>query len=101
MQSVSVSYNLMNRVDCKVRKIISLTCRSTPSSNELLWLANSDVPFQSVTNDLLHVQFAMQTYALHWVNIKSELSQSGGLHMRRVITKQLMYNFGRVLYFYQ
>ena len=37
------------------------------------WFANSDVPFQSVTNDLLHGQFAMQTYALHQVDVTSEL----------------------------
>ena len=37
------------------------------------WFANLDVPFQSVTNDLLHSQFAMQTYALHRVNVTSEL----------------------------
>ena len=29
--------------------------------------SNSDVPFQSVTNDLLHGQFTMQMYALHQV----------------------------------
>ena len=40
------------------------------------WFANSDVPFQSVTNDLLHRQFAMQTYALHQVDITSELLHS-------------------------
>ena len=38
------------------------------------WFANSDVPFQSVTNDLLHSQFAMQTYVLHQVDVTSELS---------------------------
>ena len=37
------------------------------------WFANSDVPFQSVTNDLLHGQFAMQMYALHQVDVTSEL----------------------------
>ena len=40
------------------------------------WFANSDVPFQSVTNDLLHGQFAMQTYVLHQVDITSELLHS-------------------------
>ena len=40
------------------------------------WFANSDVPFQSVTNDLLHSQFAMQTYVLHQVDITSELLHS-------------------------
>ena len=40
------------------------------------WFANSDVPFQSVTNDLLHGQFAMQTYALHQVDVTSELLHS-------------------------
>ena len=37
------------------------------------WFANLDVPFQSVTNDLLHGQFAMQTYALNQVDVTSEL----------------------------
>ena len=37
------------------------------------WFANSDVPFQSVTNNLLHGQFAMLTYALHQVGVTSEL----------------------------
>ena len=36
------------------------------------WFANSDVSFQSVTNDLLHGQFAMQMYALHQVDVTSE-----------------------------
>ena len=40
------------------------------------WFANSDVLFQSVTNDLLHGQFAMQTYALHQVDVTSELLHS-------------------------
>ena len=40
------------------------------------WFANSDVPFQSVTNDLLHGQFAMQTYVLHQVDVTSELLHS-------------------------
>ena len=40
------------------------------------WFANSDVPFQSVTNDLLHSQFVMQTYVLHQVDVTSELSCS-------------------------
>ena len=40
------------------------------------WFANSDVPFQGVTNDLLHGQFAMQTYALHQVDVTSELLYS-------------------------
>ena len=40
------------------------------------WFANSDVPFQSVTNDLLHSQFAIQTYVLHQVDVTSELSHS-------------------------
>ena len=56
------------------------------------WFANSDVPFQSVTNDLLHGQFAMPMYALHQVDVTSELSHSGGLRMHRAITKQLMYS---------
>ena len=38
--------------------------------------ANSDVPIQSVTNDLLHGKFAMQTYALHRVDVTSELLHS-------------------------
>ena len=38
--------------------------------------ANSDVPFQSVTNDLLHGQFAMQMYALQQVDVTSELVHS-------------------------
>ena len=37
------------------------------------WFANPDVPFQSVTNDLLNGQFAMQMYALHQVDVTSEL----------------------------
>ena len=37
------------------------------------WYANSDVPFQSVTNDLLHSQFAMQTYVLHQVDVTGSL----------------------------
>ena len=41
------------------------------------WFANSDIPFQSsVTNDLLHGQFAMQIYALNQVDVTSELSHS-------------------------
>ena len=53
------------------------------------WFANSDVPFQSATNDLLRSHFAMQTYVLHQGDITSELS-----HLHRVITKQLMYTYG-------
>ena len=60
------------------------------------WFANSDVPFHSVTNDLLHGQFAMQTYALYQVDVTSELSNSCSLHMHRVITKQ----FSLVFYIY-
>ena len=37
------------------------------------WFASSYVPFQSVTNNLLHGQFAMQMYALHQVDVTSEL----------------------------
>ena len=40
------------------------------------WFVNSDVPFQSVTNGLLHGQFAMQAYALHQVDVTSELLHS-------------------------
>ena len=40
------------------------------------WFANSDVPFQSVTNDLSNSQFAMQTYVLHQVDVTSELLHS-------------------------
>ena len=40
------------------------------------WFANSDVPFQSVINDLLHSKFAMQTYPLHQVDVTSELLHS-------------------------
>ena len=40
------------------------------------WFANLDVPFQSVTNNLLHGQFAMQMYALHQVDVTSELLHS-------------------------
>ena len=47
---------------------IIIVIYSTPSSKELL-VANSDVPFQSVTNNLLHSQFAMQMYALHQVDV--------------------------------
>ena len=49
--------------------------------------------FQSVTNELLHSQFAKQMYALHHqVDVTSELLYTrGGSCMRRVITKQLMY----------
>ena len=41
------------------------------------WFANSECSVQSVTNGLLHRQFAMQTYALHQVDVTSEL-----LHLR-------------------
>ena len=40
------------------------------------WFVNSDVPFESVTNDLLHGQFAIQTYVLHQVDVTSELLHS-------------------------
>ena len=40
------------------------------------WFANSDVLFQSVTNDWLHGQFAMQLYVLHQVDVTSELLHS-------------------------
>ena len=40
------------------------------------WFANPDVPFQSVTNDLLNGQFATQMYALHQVDVTSELLHS-------------------------
>ena len=55
--------------------IRNLVVYSTPSSKEPL-VANSDFPFQSVTNNLLHDQFAMQAYALHQVDVTSELSHS-------------------------
>ena len=45
--------------------------------------------FQSVTNNLLHSQFAMQTYALHQVDLNCHTR--GGLHTRRIIRKQLMH----------
>ena len=41
------------------------------------WFANSECSVQSVTNGLLHRQFAMQTYALLQVDVTSEL-----LHLR-------------------
>ena len=66
------------------------------------WFANLDVPFQSVKNDLLHGQFAMQTYAYIRYMLHLNFYTRGGLHMRRVITKQLMYGSeGLVFYFYQ
>ena len=52
------------------------------------WFANSDVPFQSVTNNLLHGQFAIRY--IRWM-VHLNCYTRGGLHMRRVITKQLMY----------
>ena len=55
------------------------------------WFANSDVPFQTVTNDLLHGQFAMQTYVLHQVDVTSELLHSWWFAHAQSNNKQLMY----------
>ena len=66
------------------------------------WFANSDVPFQSVTNNLLHGQFAMQTYALHQGDVTSELLHSWWFaHVRNINKTIKLWLFGLVFYLYQ
>ena len=62
--------NIMNVQYCHEHSVLLYTL---PIVQWNRWFANSDVPFHSVTNELLHGQFAMQMYALRQVDVTSEL----------------------------